>query len=113
MFDSVTNPGQTKEIGVAMRAAFRPIDLVQVLQGELEFRRQAFDSGTKISRSQWGEFVEHGLDDGRVDDDHDELERDPVEKVTVRWWNGRECVGGAYMNPMSQGTKRSPAHLKT
>ena len=56
MFDSMTNPGQTKETGVTVRAAFPPIDLVQVVQWKLEFRRQSFDSSTKISRSQWGEF---------------------------------------------------------
>ena len=63
-----------------MRAAFGPIDFIQVFQRELEFRRQRFDSGAKISRRQRGELVEYGLDDGRVDDDEDELERDPVAK---------------------------------
>jgi len=76
-----TNPGQAKEISVAVRAALGPVDLVQMLQGELEFRRQRFDSGAEISRSQRRKLVEHGLDDGRVDDDHDELERDPVGRV--------------------------------
>ena len=80
----MTNPGQTKEIGIAVTAAFGPIDFVQVLQWKLEFRHQSFDSGAKVSWGQWGEFVEHGQDGSRVDDDRDELERDPVEKITMR-----------------------------
>ena len=93
-FNNMTNPGETKEIGIAMRAAFRPIDFVQVLQWKLEFRRQTFDSGAKISRGQWREFVDHGPDDGRVDNDHDELERDPLAGYR-EVWNERKFSWGA------------------
>lgn len=44
-----TNPGEAKEIGIAVRAAFGPVDFVQVLQEKLELRRQRFDSVVEIS----------------------------------------------------------------
>ena len=38
--DAETDPGQTKEVGVAVGAALGAVDLIEMLQRELEFGRQ-------------------------------------------------------------------------
>jgi hypothetical protein len=71
-------PRQTKEVRVTMRAAFRAIDLIQVLKREFQLGCKSFYSIPKITSGQWRELVEHGLDDSWVDDNHDKLERNPT-----------------------------------
>jgi hypothetical protein len=41
-----TNPGQSEEVSVAMRTTLGTVDLIQMLQGELELRRERFSPCT-------------------------------------------------------------------
>lgn len=103
-------PRQTKEVRVAVRAAFRAVDLVQVLQRKLELGCQTLYSIPQVTSRQGRELVEHRLDDSRVDNHHDELECDPTADTLGMM--PKNDVKDTYMNAMSQGTNRSPAHLK-
>ena len=82
-----------------------------MLQRELEFARKTFDSGAKLAFSKRGQLVKEGLDHGRVKNNHDELEADPVQ-VTFDIRRQKDRISDAYMNPINHGTKRSPAHWK-
>lgn len=37
-----TNPGQSEEVSIAMGATLGTVNLIQMLQGELELRRERF-----------------------------------------------------------------------
>lgn len=60
-----------------MRAALGTINLVQVLEGELELRSQTFNPFPKAAFREWRQFVEEWLNNSRVDEDHQDLEREP------------------------------------
>ena len=49
-----------------------------MLQRKFELASKMFDSGTKFTLREGGELIEKRLDHGRVKDNHDELEGDPV-----------------------------------
>ena len=55
-----------------------------MFQRELEFAWKIFDSGTKFAFGKRGQLVEERLDYGRVKDNHDELEADPVQFNIVK-----------------------------
>lgn len=74
--DDVFAPGQAEEIGVTMRAALASINLVEVLEREVEFRGECLCPGTEITIFERRQLVEERLDDGWVEQDHDELEAD-------------------------------------
>ena len=57
-----------------MRATLRTINLVEVLEGELKPGRQGLDPRTKFALLQGRKLVEEGLDNGRIDYNHRELE---------------------------------------
>lgn len=73
-----THPGEPEEVRVAVGAALRAVDLVEVLQRELEFRGESLDACAQFALGEGRQFVEQRLDDGRVQDDHGELESDAV-----------------------------------
>jgi len=60
-----------------MRAAFRAIDFIEVLQGELEFSSQSLSAGAQLARTERRELVKQRLDHGWVEDDHGHLEGQP------------------------------------
>lgn len=82
-----------------------------MLQRELEFARKIFDSSPKFTFSKWRQLVEEGLDHGRVKDNHDKLEADPVI-LNVRYQTIKKDKASAYINAINHGTKRSPARRK-
>lgn len=71
------DPWKTKEVRVTMRATLRPVNLVQVLQRELQLGRERLDAVAQFTLGQGRKLVEQGLDDRGIDDDHDDLERQP------------------------------------
>ena len=54
-----------------------------MFQRELELARKTFDSDTKFAIGKRGQLVEKGLDNGRVKDNHDKLEADPVQFIRL------------------------------
>jgi hypothetical protein len=49
-----------------------------MFQRELELACKTFNSSAEFAFSKRGQLVEEGLDHGRVKDNHNELEADPV-----------------------------------
>lgn len=52
-----------------------------MLQRELKSSCKTFDSGAKFAFSERGQLVEPRLDHGRIKNDHDELEANPVRFI--------------------------------
>jgi len=74
--DDMFAPWEAKEVGIAVRAALGTINLVQVLERELELRSQTFNPFPKAAFREWRQFVEEWLNNSRVDEDHQDLERE-------------------------------------
>ena len=66
-----------------MRTTLRAIDFVKVLERELQLAREALNAIPELAFSTRRELVEERLDDGRVDDDHEKLEAEPLHKLGV------------------------------
>jgi hypothetical protein len=75
-----TYPGQTEEVRIAVRASLRAINLVKMLERELELLRKFVDPALQLAILERGKLIEKWLDDGRVEDNHGQLERDPILK---------------------------------
>lgn len=54
-----------------------------MLERELEFAGKVLNPLAKVAFSERGQLVEQRLDDGWVEDDHDELERDPIRELSA------------------------------
>ena len=75
--DDDTNPRQSKEVSIAMRATLGAVDLIQMLQGELELCRKRFSPRAQLAFSEGREFVEERLNHSWVYDNHYDLECQP------------------------------------
>jgi hypothetical protein len=60
-----------------MRATLGTVNLVQMLKREVQLRGQTFNSFSKVAFLEWRQLVEEWLNDGRVDEDHQDLEGKP------------------------------------
>ena len=104
-------PWEAKEVGVAVRAALGAIDFIQMRKREVQTGSQAFDPFPKVAFWERRQFVKEWLNDGRVEENHQDLEGEP----------GCECFSPmvknfrtrkTYKNAIKNGMKLSPAHLK-
>lgn len=80
---NVLLPWQTKEIGVAVRASFAPVDNIQLGEGKLELRSQCLDRRLEFASFQWGELVEQRCDEDGPNSDHEHLETSAEEPQVV------------------------------
>ena len=76
--DDVFAPGETEEVGVAVRAALAAIDFVEMHEGEVEPRGQLLRTRAEVALWERGKLVKERLDEGGVYDDHRHLKGDPV-----------------------------------
>ena len=102
---------KTEEVSVAVGAALRAVNLVQVLERELEPRCERFNAGAQFTLREWRQLVEQRLNNRRVQDDHRQLEDQP-EHALVRSMVTRARGRKSHRNAISHGTKRFPSHLK-
>ena len=96
--DDVLSPGKTIEVRVAVGAALRSVDDIEVLEGEFESGGQCLNLGSQRARLQRRELVEERQDKDRVDSDHeglDEQDEDPcvVEEVHAESLDNLEETG--------------------
>lgn len=81
--DNVLLPGQTEEIGVAVRASLAPVDNVQLSKGEFELRGQCLHRRLELAGFERGELVEQRCDKDRPDGDHEHLKTSAKEPQVV------------------------------
>ena len=71
--DNLLLPRQTREVGIAVRAPFAPVDDLQLAERELEVLRERIDGGLEVARLQGSEFIEKRDDHDGIDCDDEEL----------------------------------------
>lgn len=64
-----------------MRAALRAIDFIQVLEGEAELSGQVLDPLAEVAFREGRQLVEQRLNDGGVENDHNQLEDEPRRRM--------------------------------
>jgi len=72
--DDMLLPGQSKEIGVAMRAALAAVDDVQLMQREVQLLGETLDISLKLAFLQGRQLVEQGQNSNGIDGNHEDLE---------------------------------------
>lgn len=97
--DNVLGPGKSVEIRIAVAAAFRAIDGVQVLEREVEPLGKGLGLGLELALLERGKSVEQGEDKDGVDGNHESLEEDSEEAEVEE-----ELVAGG-LNDLQEGRK--------